>query len=127
MTQSSQMKASDTQLTDGPLTNEDHHEPKSASEKYMASLWKEIIGLDQVRLQNKFADVGGNSLTLNIILTRIEKEKGASVEAELFFDPDRSSLFDLAKELDLALANPDRSRESASLRGCANVCGELSR
>ena len=124
MTQSSQMKASDTQ-PEGPLTNEDH-EPKSASEKYMASLWKEIIGLGQVNLQHKFLDVGGNSLTLNIILTRIENEKGASVESELFFDPDRSSLFQLAKELDLALANPDRSRESASLRGCANVCSEFS-
>ena len=125
MPQSSQMKASDTQLADGPLTNEDH-EPKSASEKYLASLWKEIIGLEQVKLQHKFEEVGGNSLTLNLMLTRMETEKGASVESELFFDPDRSSLFELAKELDLALANPDRSRESASLRGCANVCGEFS-
>ena len=125
MPQSSQMKASDTQLADGPLTNEDQ-EPKSASEKYLASLWKEIIGLEQVQLQQKFPDVGGNSLTLNIILTRIENEKGASVEAELFFDPDKSSLSDLAKELDLVLANPVRSREGASLRGCANVCGEFS-
>jgi len=125
MPQSSQMKASDTQLADGPLTNEDH-EPKSASEKYLASLWKEIIGLEQVKLQHKFEEVGGNSLTLNLMLTRMETEKGASVESELFFDPDRSSLFELAKELDLVLANPDRPRGSASLHGCANVCGEFS-
>ncbi len=79
-------------------------EPASGSEKYIASLWSEIIGLDHVLLSNKFLDVGGNSLRLNIILNRIEKETGVALEAESFFDPDRSSVFELARELDLALA-----------------------
>lgn len=77
-------------------------EPQSPSEKYLASLWAEIIGLDgeQLRLPHKFLEVGGNSLTLNIILTRIEAETGAALEPEWFFDDERSSLFALARELD---------------------------
>lgn len=79
-------------------------QPSSPSEKYLAALWSEIIGVDKVRLPHKFLEVGGNSLTLNLILTRIEAEKGAAMDAQLFFDDDRSSLFELAKELDLLIA-----------------------
>lgn len=80
--------------------------PSSPNEKYMAALWSEIIGIgaDRVGLPHKFLEVGGNSLTLNLILTRIEAEKGAAMDAQLFFDDDRSTLFELAKELDLLLA-----------------------
>jgi hypothetical protein len=98
------------QLTDQAVQVADQ-EPRTDSEKYMAALWSEIIGLDRVLLSSKFLDVGGNSLTLNIILTRIETEKGVSLDAPLFFDPDRSSLFELAKELDVLLQNkPDQSQ-----------------
>jgi len=86
-------------------------QPASASEKYLAALWKEIIGLDRVMLPDKFLDVGGNSLTLNIIVTRVAAETGAALEPLLFFDDSRSSLFELAKELDAALAKlPARDR-----------------
>ena len=82
----------------------ENQEPRSASEKYMAALWAEIIGLERVALPSKFLDVGGNSLTLNIILTRIEAERGAALDPQLFFDDERSSLFELAKHLDVVLA-----------------------
>lgn len=79
-------------------------EPRSPNEKYLAALWAEIVGLDRVMLSHKFLEVGGNSLTLNLILNRIETEKGASLDAQLFFDDERSSLFALAQELDAVLA-----------------------
>lgn len=78
--------------------------PRSPSEKYMAALWLEIIGLERVTLTDAFLDVGGNSLSLNIILNRIEKETGVTLEAALFFDCDKSSVSELAKELDRQLA-----------------------
>ena len=94
MTQSSQVQAPQA--------------PATASEKYMAALWSEIIGLDEVRLSDEFLDVGGNSLRLNIILNRIEKERGVSLDAVQFFEPERSSVSDLAKELDRLLAAKPR-------------------
>jgi hypothetical protein len=75
-------------------------EPRTASERYMASLWKEIIGLERVLLPHRFLEVGGNSLTLNIILIRIEAETGAAIDPQLFLDDDRSSVRELARELD---------------------------
>lgn len=101
--------------TTGPaqLTNEAPRPPslapRSPSEKYLASLWSEIIGLDKLTLPEKFLDVGGNSLTLNIVLSRIKSERGVSLEAELFFDPERSSVAYLARELDVLIkTNPTR-------------------
>jgi len=105
MTANSGIETSASGQGGGSAVQTEGQEPQSASEKYMAALWSEIIGLEQVTLSNKFLDIGGNSLTLNIILNRIEAEKGVSLEAQSFFDPDNSSLFDLAKELDVLLQN----------------------
>lgn len=120
MTRNSELEAPESgQLTDqGQQTK--NQEPTSGSEKYMASLWSEIIGLDHIMLPDKFLDIGGNSLTLNIILNRIKAETGVSIEAELFFDPDRSSLFELARELDvLREGKTNRPQETTRVLGCA--------
>jgi hypothetical protein len=81
----------------------ENHDPSSVREKYMAALWREIIGLEKVTLSSKFLDVGGNSLTLNIILTRIETETGAVLDPQMFFDDEQSSLFQIARQLDVVL------------------------
>jgi|GEM_PF-4794404 len=106
------------QLTEQPAPAEDQ-EPKSENEKYLASLWAEIIHLEQVSLSDKFLEVGGNSLTLNIILNRIEIETGVALEPQLFFDEERSSLSEIAKDLEAARAgNPNRSRETMPAFRC---------
>ena len=104
MTRDAAVEASSSErITNQALQAENR--PRTASEKYIASLWAEIIGLDemQLTLSKKFVEVGGNSLTLNVMLNRIEAETGVSLKVELFFDDDKSSLFELAKELDVLL------------------------
>lgn len=75
------------------------------SEAYLAALWKEIIGVGEVQPTDRFLDLGGNSLTLNVVLKRVEKETGATMRPRLFFQPETSSLSDLARTLDALLAN----------------------
>jgi len=87
----------------------DRRAPATDSEKYLAALWKELIGIDDVSVTDHFLLVGGNSLTLNIILNRIEKEQGVALPPQQFFDDERSSLFELARELD-ALRQVQASR-----------------
>jgi Phosphopantetheine attachment site len=119
MTLNSEVEAPRTGHPTDQALQAENPAPSSASEKYMASLWSEIIGLEQVSLPHKFLEMGGNSLTLNIILNRIGAEKGVSLNAQLFFDDERSSLFELAKELDVLLENkPDRPQETTPARGC---------
>lgn len=78
---------------------------ESDSASYLAALWSEIIGLEEVMLSDRFLDVGGNSLGLTLILSRIKSEMGVSMDPEPYFDPERSSLAALAEQLDAALAN----------------------
>ena len=78
-----------------------------ASEQYMASLWSEIIGVEAPELSDTFLEVGGNSLTLYVVVNRIQTERGVSIEPVLFFHPDTSSLSELAKELDRLLDDAD--------------------
>src|SRR5262249_5873492 len=85
--------------------NADVETPSSTSEKYLAALWMEIIGLEQVKRPHRFLEVGGNSLTLNVILTRIEAETGAALDPQAFFDDDRPAIYLLARELDAKLAH----------------------
>ncbi|HEX7838419.1 MAG TPA: phosphopantetheine-binding protein [Kofleriaceae bacterium] len=106
MTANSQTSTKSTEQDTGQVARADGHEPASASEKYMAALWSEIIGVERVRLPDRFLDIGGNSLTLNILLTRIKAETGAELDPQLFFDDDRSSLRELARELEVSGKRP---------------------
>ena len=84
----------------------------------MASLWSEIIGLDEVALSDKFLEVGGNSLTLNVVLNRIKSERGVWMQPQLFFDDDKSTISELARELDKLLADPSQSEKAAPTAAC---------
>ncbi len=96
---------------------ESRGEPLTPTEEYMARLWAEIIGIEKLDRTDKFLDVGGNSLTLNVVVNRIKQERGVSIAPQLFFDADQSSVASLARELDELIANPNRPAKG----GCA-VC-----
>ena len=98
---------------DGKLATEQDREPASPSERYMTALWSEIIGLNHLSPSDAFLDVGGNSLTLNVVINRIKLERGVSIAPQLFFDPDKSSIMAIAGEMDELLAG--RSRQEKAL------------
>jgi hypothetical protein len=79
----------------------------SASEQYLASLWCEEIGVDAVGPDDTFLQVGGNSLTLKIVVNKVREQYGVLIDPQLFFQPDTSSLSQIAAELDRLL---DRNR-----------------
>ena len=54
----------------------------------LATIWQEVLGLDNVNLDDDFFDVGGHSLLAARLLSRIEAEFGRRVSmAELFAEP----------------------------------------
>ena len=89
------------------------NEPLTPSEEYMARLWAEIIGLEKVDRTDKFLEVGGNSLTLNVVVNRIKEERGLSIAPRLFFDPDKSSVASLAQQLDELIRSPNRPAQGS--------------
>ncbi|WP_434300798.1 phosphopantetheine-binding protein [Corallococcus exiguus] len=55
------------------------------TEAKLASWWKELLGVEVVRPEDHFLEIGGNSLMATVLSNRIESELGVEVSmAELF-------------------------------------------
>ncbi|MEM7584768.1 MAG: amino acid adenylation domain-containing protein [Acidobacteriota bacterium] len=67
--------------------------PKSATERTIAAIWKDILGLSIVGLDENFFDLGGHSLLMARIQRRLNKELELDLAiVELFRYPTISSL-----------------------------------
>lgn len=70
-------------------------EPATETEKVMAALWKESMGLEQISVDDNFFSLGGHSLMAVRILSKFEKKTGKNLQlAVLFKYPDIRSLSD---------------------------------
>jgi len=53
--------------------------PQTKDEIYLAALWKEVIEIDEVFLDDNFFDIGGHSLLAASVVQRISEDEGVSV------------------------------------------------
>lgn len=56
---------------------DDYVAPRSETEKAVAKIWQEILGVDRVGLHDNFFDIGGHSLLAMRVIVRMEKKLGA--------------------------------------------------
>src|SRR5262249_43115924 len=59
--------------------------PRTAAEETIARVWREVLGLDRVGLDDHFRDLGGHSLAAARILTRLHAALGRPVPVALLF------------------------------------------
>ncbi len=59
--------------------------PRSDSERRLATLWQELLGIDSVGIDEDFFAIGGHSLLAVRLLTRIERTFGRNVPLATFF------------------------------------------
>ncbi|WP_232512587.1 non-ribosomal peptide synthetase [Rhodococcus pyridinivorans] len=63
-------------------------EPATESERIVAQVWAEVLGIERVGADDSFFDLGGNSLVATRVVARINEATGASLAIrELFEDP----------------------------------------
>ena len=84
--------------------------PTTPTEEIVASIWKDMLALDQVSTLADFFDVGGNSLLAIRLLAQLERSFGTRLPLRLLFE--NTTIRDLAATLDDALGTP---REWSSL------------
>jgi acyl transferase domain-containing protein/acyl carrier protein len=71
--------------------------PGTPTEKKIAAIWAELLGLEKVGIQDNFFDLGGHSLLGIQVVTRIKSELGAEISvASLFEGPTVESLSRIA-------------------------------
>ncbi|WP_437931306.1 amino acid adenylation domain-containing protein [Sorangium sp. So ce291] len=61
-------------------------EPRSPAERFLASIWGEVLGLRGVRVGENFFDVGGHSLLATQVVARVQRALGVEVPLQLMFD-----------------------------------------
>jgi acyl carrier protein len=59
--------------------------PETETEKVMASIWQEVLGVAQVGVTDNFFELGGHSLNANTLLNEIKVEYGIRISWEEFF------------------------------------------
>jgi acyl carrier protein len=68
-----------------PLGLESSYEaPETSSERLVADVWQQVLGIDRVGVHDNFLDLGGNSLTAIQVLGRLQEQHGARVTIEEF-------------------------------------------
>jgi thioesterase domain-containing protein/acyl carrier protein len=88
--------------------------PASATEKALANIWAEVLGIKQVGLHDNFFELGGHSLQTLRVVTAIHKQLGKTVQVgSLFTAP---TILQLSRLLDES-ANGAVVAASGGLRG----------
>jgi len=60
--------------------------PQTKAEKRIASMWKEIIGLDQIGLHDNFFDLGGDSIKGAIFINKLQKQLNKIIYVVAIFE-----------------------------------------
>ncbi|MCP4661147.1 MAG: non-ribosomal peptide synthetase, partial [bacterium] len=60
--------------------------PASAAEKALAEIWAEVLGREQVGVNDSFFELGGHSLSLMQVIARIRKLFGVEIPLRTFFE-----------------------------------------
>jgi acyl carrier protein len=58
----------------------------TTTEKKVAAIWQELLGIDKVGIHDNFFELGGHSLLAIQVITRIRTELGAEISAASLFE-----------------------------------------
>lgn len=70
------------------------------TEAIVTKILEDVIGVRGVSRDSRFLDIGGNSLHLGTILTRIHSETGTAVPVRIFFHKTDSTIAAIAAKID---------------------------
>ncbi|MFD9043271.1 condensation domain-containing protein [Streptomyces bottropensis] len=69
-------------FADGPDENPEHVEPRDETERTLADIWCDVLGLSEVSVRDDFFDLGGQSLQAARVVVRVEAAFGTAVSVD---------------------------------------------
>ena len=78
---------------------------KTETEKMVASIWKEILGVEKISRNSGFIEIGGDSLAATKFLTIIKNRNGIDISLQQMFE--NQLLFKIADLIDEKLEETD--------------------
>jgi acyl-CoA synthetase (AMP-forming)/AMP-acid ligase II/2-polyprenyl-3-methyl-5-hydroxy-6-metoxy-1,4-benzoquinol methylase len=73
--------------------------PRTPTEELLAGIWAEVLGLEQVGIYENFFDLGGHSLLVTQVVSRIRNLFQAEISFRVFFQ--NATIATLAAEIDV--------------------------
>jgi amino acid adenylation domain-containing protein/non-ribosomal peptide synthase protein (TIGR01720 family) len=61
-------------------------EPRTETERAVASVWADVLGLERVGVEDDFASLGGDSILASRVLSRLRADMGVELPARAVFD-----------------------------------------
>jgi len=89
--------------------------PRSALEETIASIWREILGLETVGVHDAFLSIGGDSLKATLVVSRLSSRIGVEVPLWALFEA--STISELANAVERQTWTPPRPALSAQHPG----------
>ena len=72
--------------TGRPETGETYVPPRGATEELLAGIWAQVLGLDRAGAQDNFFALGGHSLLVTRVISRVREVFGTEVPLAALFD-----------------------------------------
>ena len=60
--------------------------PSNELEEDLAKMWQELLGIEQIGINDSFFDLGGHSLLATMVMSRLRKEFGVELSLRSFFE-----------------------------------------
>jgi pimeloyl-ACP methyl ester carboxylesterase len=69
-----------------PATARRYVAPSTPLEEFLAGLWRDLVGVEQVGVDNNFFELGGNSIEGAVLINRLQEKIGHHVSVMALFD-----------------------------------------
>jgi amino acid adenylation domain-containing protein len=74
-----------------PLLEEQYVEPRTPTEQILTSMFSELLGVERVGLYDNFFDLGGHSLLVLKVLSRVRERFQVELSLQTFFESPRAA------------------------------------
>ncbi|HEV2920390.1 MAG TPA: condensation domain-containing protein, partial [Actinomycetota bacterium] len=75
--------------------------PRTPTEEVLAAIWSQVLGVDEVGVEDNFFDLGGHSLLATQVVSRVRSSFGVDVALRRFFE--YPSIEELARAVEVGL------------------------
>ncbi len=79
-------EASQTTRFERPETSGDYIKPRNETERRLAAIWEELLGIDGIGMEDNFFDLGGHSLIAVRLFARVKKAFGTDFPISILFE-----------------------------------------
>lgn len=104
----------DASIDDAPVLAASRVMPRDETEQAVWDIWREVLNTAAFGIHDSFLELGGNSLLMTQVASRIDQRLGVELPLSVMFD--RSSVAELADHLGRAMAVPGGGIAAAPAR-----------